>query len=450
MRPFHVTRRPARAAGAALLAAGLLGGCSTSTLEINDPDVLNVTDYTTAAGATPLRLGVIQDFQNVYSGNASLENVIVVSGNVSDEMYSTDTFDDRLFPNQRAMNENLPALDGFYRNMHRARSGASRAIAVLKKVAPTPAQNIGELYAIRGYTENFFAELYCSGVPFSEDTDAGTEFGEPQTTAAIYTRALASLDSGLASAGTDARVQNIARIGRGRVLLNQGKFAEAAAAVASVPTSFNWITAHSTSSGRQENGMWNALTVANSRYAIVNNEGTNGLTWLRTPADPRIPWVPSTRTGFNGSSRNLPTQLKYDRTTGAVVASGLEARLIELEARLRGATQADRDAVFAGLNALRAGNTPAIAPLAGTAPTDQATAVSQFFEERAIWLYLTGHRLGDLRRLIRQYGRTANTVFPTGNLPSPLAGVYGNDVNLPIPFDERNNPKFNGCLDRNP
>jgi hypothetical protein len=450
MRPFHVTRRPARAAGAALLAAGLLGGCSTSTLEITDPDVLNVTDYTTAAGATPLRLGVIQDFQNVYSGNASLENVIVVSGNVSDEMYSTDTFDDRLFPNQRAMNENLPALDGFYRNMHRARSGASRAIAVLKKVAPTPAQNIGELYAIRGYTENFFAELYCSGVPFSEDTDAGTEFGEPQTTAAIYTRALASLDSGLASAGTDARVQNIARIGRGRVLLNQGKFAEAAAAVASVPTSFNWITAHSTSSGRQENGMWNALTVANSRYAIVNNEGTNGLTWLRTPADPRIPWVPSTRTGFNGSSRNLPTQLKYDRTTGAVVASGLEARLIELEARLRGATQADRDAVFAGLNALRAGNTPAIAPLAGTAPTDQATAVSQFFEERAIWLYLTGHRLGDLRRLIRQYGRTANTVFPTGNLPSPLAGVYGNDVNLPIPFDERNNPKFNGCLDRNP
>jgi hypothetical protein len=450
MRPFHVTRRPARAAGAALLAVGLLGGCSTSTLEITDPDVLNVADYATAAGAAPLRLGVIQDFQNVYSGNASLENVIVVSGNVSDEMYSTDTFDDRLFPNQRAMNENLPALDGFYRNMHRARSGASRAIAVLKKVAPTPVQNIGELYAIRGYTENFFAELYCSGVPFSEDTDAGTEFGEPQTTAAIYTRALASLDSGLASAGTDTRVQNIARIGRARVLLNQGKFAEAATAVASVPTSFSWITAHSTSSGRQENGMWNALTVANSRYAIVNGEGTNGLTWLRTPADPRIPWVPSTRTGFNGSSRNLPTQLKYDRTTGAVVANGIEARLIELEARLRGATQADRDAVFAGLNQLRAGNTPAIAPLAGTAPTDQAVAVSQFFEERAIWLYLTGHRLGDLRRLIRQYGRAANTVFPTGNLPAPLAGVYGNDVNLPIPFDERNNPKFNGCLDRNP
>jgi len=242
----------------------------------------------------------------------------------------------------------------------------------------------------------------------------------------------------------------MARVGRARVLLNLGRFSDAAAAVATVPTAFSWQAAHSTSSGRQENGMWNALSVANSRYAIVNNEGTNGLVWLRTPADPRIPWTPSTRTGFNGSSRNLPTQLKYDRTTSAVISSGLEARLIELEARLQGGTQADRDAVFAGLNQLRTANTPAIAALAGPAPTTQAAAVSQFFEERAMWLYLTGHRLGDLRRLIRQYGRTANAVFPTGNLPSPLAGTYGNDVNLPIPFDERNNPKFNGCLDRNP
>ena len=450
MRQTSVTRRFVRSAGSSLLAVGLLAACSTSTLEIVDPDVLNVADYETAAGAGPLRLGVIQDFQNVYSGNASLESVIVVSGNVSDEMYSTDTFDDRLFPNQRAMNENLPALDGFYRNMHRARAGASRAIGVLKKVAPTPVQNIGELYAIRGYTENFFAELYCSGVPFSDETASGTEFGSPQTTAQIYARALASMDSSLASAGTDTRVQNMARVGRARVLLNLGRFSDAAAAVATVPTSFSWQAAHSTSSGRQENGVWNALSVANSRYAIVNNEGTNGLAWLRTPADPRIPWTPSTRTGFNGSSRNLPTQLKYDRTTSAVISSGLEARLIELEARLQGGTQADRDAVFAGLNQLRAANTPAIAALTGTAPTTQAAAVSQFFEERAMWLYLTGHRLGDLRRLIRQYGRTANAVFPTGNLPAPLAGTYGNDVNLPIPFDERNNPKFNGCLDRNP
>jgi len=455
--PF-VTRRFIRPASAVFLAVGVAAGCTTDTLEITDPDVLNVNDYATTAGATPLRLGVIQDFQNVFSGNASLESMVVVTGNVSDEMYSTDTFDDRLFPNQRAMNDNLPALDGFYRNLHRARSGATRTINVLRRVAPTPVQNIGEMYNIRGFVETFFAEAYCSGVPFSEEDGTTTEFGQPQTTAQIYTRALASFDSALASAGTDTRVQNIARIGRARVLLNQGRFDDAAAAVAAVPTSFAWVTAHSTGSGRQENGMWNALTVPNSRYAIVlpdaqgRGEGLNGIAFLTTPADPRIPWVPSTRTGFNGSSRNLPTQLKYDRTTGAVVANGIEARLIELEARVRRDNQADRDAVFAGLNNLRAtATTPAMAPLPGSAPTTQAAAVSLLFEERAKWLYLTGHRLGDLRRLVRQYGRAANTVFPTGNLPAPLAGVYGNDVNLPTPFDEKNNPKATaGCLDRNP
>ena len=58
--------------------------------------------------------------------------------------------------------------------------------------------------------------------------------------------------------------------------------------------------------------------------------------------------------------------------------------------------------------------------------------------------------LGDMRRLIRQYGRTAATVFPTGAMRYRPGNNYGNDVNLVIPFIERNNPKFNGCLDRNP
>ncbi|MFN9205134.1 MAG: hypothetical protein ACK6DP_19005, partial [Gemmatimonas sp.] len=135
-----MTRRFIRPASAVFLAVGVAAGCTTDTLEITDPDVLNVEDYATTAGATPLRLGVIQDFQNVFSGNANLESMVVVTGNVSDEMYSTDTFDDRLFPNQRAMNDNLPAMDGFYRNLHRARSGATRTINVLRRVAPTPVQ----------------------------------------------------------------------------------------------------------------------------------------------------------------------------------------------------------------------------------------------------------------------------------------------------------------------
>ena len=433
---------------ATMLAAGFVGACSVdSVLDVTDPDVLNVGDFNSPAGANPLRLGVIQDFTQAFSGTQ--DGVVVMSGNLADEIYSTDTFDDRLLPNARRTNENLPALDVTYRQLHRARSSASRTVGILKEFSPTPVQNVGEVYAIRGYTEIFFAELYCSGVPFSEEDGVVNTFGDQQTTAQVLDRALASFDSALASAGTDARVANMARMGRGRTLLNMGRFDDAAAAVASVPTSFKFEAFHSTATARQNNGIWQALTVNASRYAVRNNEGGTPLTWLQTPVDPRMPWVASTRTGFNGSSTNLPTQLKHDRGTSVTVADGIEARLIELEAQLQANTPAARAAVFAGLNALRAtAGATAIAPIAN-APATQAAAVDLLFQERAYWMWLTGHRLGDLRRLIRQYGRSANSVFPTGATPPGVAAnTYGDDVNLIIPADERNNPNFTGCLNR--
>ena len=65
-------------------------------------------------------------------------------------------------------------------------------------------------------------------------------------------------------------------------------------------------------------------------------------------------------------------------------------------------------------------------------------------------MWLTGHRLGDMRRLIRQYSRTESTVFPTGALLYRASDSYGTDVNFVVPFAERNNPNFKGCTDRNP
>ena len=89
-------------------------------------------------------------------------------------------------------------------------------------------------------------------------------------------------------------------------------------------------------------------------------------------------------------------------------------------------------------------------------PVDPAARVDMMFRERAFWLYLTDHRMGDLRRLVTQYGRSASAVFPGGGGAQyvvdgvPKGGVFGNDVNLPIPSDELNNPKFTACIDRNP
>jgi hypothetical protein len=72
------------------------------------------------------------------------------------------------------------------------------------------------------------------------------------------------------------------------------------------------------------------------------------------------------------------------------------------------------------------------------------------FRERAFWLFSTGHRLGDLRRLVRQYGRTVNTTFPSGTFHK--GGTYGPDTNFPLPQSEENNPnvtaaKASGTID---
>lgn len=459
--PMPPTRRGAAAARlaaavAAATAAGL-AGCTTDALEVTSPDVITPDAVNNAAGATAVRNGAVRDFTVVYSGTQ--DGFIVATGNMADEINATDTFFDRLLPNERNTDRNLPVQDTYYTNLHRARAGAGRAIRQWAQVKPvtgaTPANvaardSLGELYALRGYTESFFGETYCAGVPFSDEVDGAITYGDPLTTAQTFQRAVASFDTALANATTAAN-RGLASVGRARALLNLGRFADAAAAVAAVPTTFRYQTYHSAATAAQFNGVWNGLSVPSARYAATTNEGTNGYNFLQTPADPRMPWAPSTRVGFDGSSRNLPTQLKYPTNASpATLADGVEARLIELEARLQGGAQADRDAVFAGLNSLRAtAITPAMAALPGAAPATQAAAVDQFFRERAAWLWLTGHRLGDMRRLIRQYGRAANTVFPVGPVATRAGSTYGTDVNYPIPFVESNNPKAQGgCIDR--
>lgn len=163
-------------------------------------------------------------------------------------------------------------------------------------------------------------------------------------------------------------------------------------------------------------------------------------------------WTASTtRTGFDGTNRNLPIEQKYPAQNSPVIlADGIEARLIEAEAKLQGGTQASRDDMFAVLNILRAsGLATAITPIAAS-PATQNDAVDLLFKERALWLWLTGHRLGDLRRLVRQYGRNAETVFPTGAVDVRVGNNYGTDVNMIVPITERNNPNFQGCIDRKP
>jgi len=197
---------------------------------------------------------------------------------------------------------------------------------------------------------------------------------------------------------------------------------------------------------------------------MTDREGGNGLPYLSSQ-DPRVPSV-FVGTNMFGVPHYVPAKYSSAGDSPIVLADGVETRLITSEAQL----QAGDASWLATLNALRTDGTFDTQPdpndatktdtlwhagtggVAGLAPlTDPGTVdtrVDLVFEERGYWLFLTGHRQGDLRRLVREYKRTPNRVYPTGNYLG-LSGRYGGDVTAPIPGTEQlYNPKFHGCINR--
>ena len=80
-------------------------------------------------------------------------------------------------------------------------------------------------------------------------------------------------------------------------------------------------------------------------------------------------------------------------------------------------------------------------------PGGHAARVDLLFRERAFWLFLTANRMSDMRRLVRQYGRPVNAVFPSGTYKDGVP--YGSEINLAPPAVENFNPNYTGCIDRN-
>ena len=418
---------------ALVIAAIALTGCSTDKiLQVDRPDIIDPNGLGNPAGVTALHAGVIGDLAAYMDAAVGINAAV---GLFTDEIRFGATPPEIKQFDTRSLIEQNTQLWANYRNIQQLRGQANRAAEALATVNASDTR-IGEMNAISGFSYILLAELFCSGIPIG---DIG-EDAEPLATTDVYQGAIAKLDAAAAAAGTDARIQNLAAVLKGRALLDLGQFDDAAAAVASVPTDFLYTTFHSATTPYQQNGYWNYMF--NSDGLLVSEkEGTNGLNFA-TADDPRVPI-----SGDGSPSRFDATTPRwyYAALTGfaspSTVASGAEARLIEAEVQLR---NSDAAGFLQTINDLRAFQN--LTPVAD--PGTPETRVDLLFHERAFSLFATSHRLGDMRRLVRQYGRDAETVFPTGNYHKD--GLkFGTDVNFLVPAPERNNPKFTGCLDRN-
>jgi starch-binding outer membrane protein, SusD/RagB family len=473
-RPARRAGRPTTAARAraplALAALALLGACSDfkdELLEPQQPGIISPVDVSSsgATGADALRIGALGWLQNWTGGggNVNQENIWMMADLLTDVWKSSDTFVQRNDTDRRNVTTNNGTVSSAYQTATRSRGFYRAAINALKGVTTTDRDaKIAEMYFALGYTETNLAEIFCNGIPLSETVDGQVKYAEPLSNQQVYAAALVHLDSAIALAsGSSAlatSVRNAAAVAKGRTLVDMGRFADAATAVAGVPVAYQYTLTYSQPT--QSNEIWNLNFSRSSARYTVGDSVDHVTTLIRnaipfaSAKDPRVPTTgSSTNTGAKGIDNATPWvgQLIWQtREAPVVLASGIDAQLIAAEARLQandiGGMTTILNTLRGSARTLGAFAVPAMAAL--PTPATKDAAVNLLFREKAFWQFARGTRLGDLRRLIRQYGRTQDNVFPAGtfhkeNLP------YGSDVNLPVTDNETTNPNFKGCTDRN-
>lgn len=464
----NLARTAARLGALASLAvAGIsVTACNLDkTLKVQDVDVATPESVASAAGLPVLYAGGLADFQqqmNYVDGSVDLPGLL------TDELRDIDTFPTRISVDQRGpIQTNNGTVQQWLRYMQQARASLKRGAAAFAQFAPTDSR-AAELHALEGLMYVLFGEDFCNGMPYSDFVNGAPVYGPATSNQQSFQNAVAQADSAIAIAKPASKELYLASVVKARALVDLNQLDQAAAAVANVPLTFQYDVYNSTNSGRENNGVYINVGPLSKRYAVADGESPQSIKfrtmgWDDTNAptgDARVRWYKS-GIGQDGQSPAYYT-LKYpDYATPIVVADGIEAQLIVAEDRLK-----NNDAVgwLAILNSLRANTTILNSPPYTIAGQKAATAltplvdpgtpsaqVDLMFQERALWMYLTGHRLGDLRRLVRFYSRTANSVFPSGSYLGAAGGPLGPDVNFPITIDEQNNTSSpNGCTDRSP
>ncbi len=467
-----------RFAAVGVLALGLtlgLAGCEEA-LEVVDPDRVNPETLATEDALPIVIASAIGEFQVAYSGSGG-DSFVSMTATFTDELGGAGTFPTRTRMDQRDWFDVFDGntSDQAYVNFHQARRAS---LFAQQQIAEIEGKNAdwALMRALEAFAYVAFGEFYCGAVPFTELDETGAVIEETQApigTTEMFNRAISRFDEAIAADGT----LDMARIGKARAQLDLGQATAAAGTIAGVATSYQHVIEHGGTSGRQRNGMYRLFDAG--RYTVQDGEGGNGLLFRTASGvtathtevnggagDMRVPYILKGNNGdFGFDFETLEyRQIKYFQDQSpTVLADGVEARLIEAEAVIT----SNFPAALTILNALRADAMsimesrvngfasmdasfgyvfpPALAPL--TDPGTDAGRLDLLMSERAFWQWGTGHRQGDLRRLVVNYGRAVTSVYPTGLYPRQGGGLsYGNDVLAQIDFDEANNPQYDHSM----
>jgi starch-binding outer membrane protein, SusD/RagB family len=417
---------------ASLLLVCALVGCDVTRL--SNPSLIQPSNLQNPAGAQELRLGALGALAASFSYQS------VITGLFADEFRVSSVSLAGSYPEDQRSLTPTSANNSPFAGLSGGRINALIAINDLKQYSANSSADIGELYALVAATEILFEENLCSGIPLGAVNGFTPSYGPTLSRAQLSVRAMQDLDSAAAySKGTDS-IESLAAVLRGRALLNNGQFAAAASAVQGVPQGFSYSMelGHSAAGDYNTNAIFTYVN-SGQAFSVSDSEGINGLPFV-SAGDVRVPTIAESAT----PPIYVPAFVSSD-STPVTLASGIEAQLIIAEAAL---ATGHPDTWATILNHLRQfAITPAIAPLSSdsTSAASVDLRLGVMFRERAFWLFGTGHRLGDLRRLVRQYHLVASAVFPNG-LYMGGPQIYGQSVDYPV-YGEQNDPNYHGCLD---
>ena len=405
-------------------------GCN-ELLTVSNPGALQEEQLTNPALEQFIVNGAIGEFQYAYGVYA------LYSGILSDESFTDHTqvgireFSLHNFNDLNGTNESV------FETLSRARASADDATSRLKVILGAGAGtslNVARTLAYGGYAYTLLGEGFCeapinlsAGLPSAELLKRAVQHFDSAVTVATASQSGATA----ANVAAAADIIAMARVGAARASLKMGDVAKARSYASLVPATYEKLAYYSANSVRE-----NAIMNAGIR--------TSGAWMSMAPAfqglnDPRAPQSPAARLGLNSNPIWIPlrpsqysgwvatgTPQTIDITSNIRFASALEARYIETE------VDGNNAAMLIFVNARRAvgGKTPVT--LAGPA------LLAEFRAQRAIDFYLTGQRLGDLRR----YAASGTDLFPTGKYPV-FPDPYGSNKCFLVPLSEKTgNPNY--------
>jgi hypothetical protein len=414
----------------AAVALNMLSACE-NLLEVSDPGSIQGGQLEDPTLENLLVNGVMGEFQFAYGYYA------LWSGVLADEIFTDHTNVSVREFSLHNFNDLNDITTGAYENIHRARQSADDASARLKTMLGAGASSslsMARVMAYGGYSYVLLAEGFCgSPVNLSEELP-------PEE---LFKRAIARFDTAITvsnavKAGTTVAATitaandliNMSNVGAARAALKMGDPVKARTYAVLVPANYEKLAYYSSNSVRENNQLNRPARTADPFVGVAPA--------FFSLADPRVPRLATSRPGLN-SNPIFPPQRPFmftgwtattvqpiDITTTIKFATALEAQYVIAEAD--GGTAS----TLAFVNARRAVGNQAPVDLSG------AALVTELREQRARDFFLTGQRLGDLRR----YLKAGTDLFPKGKYPV-FTDFYGEAKCFIVPLSEKAaNPNY--------